>query len=475
MDTPLRRPYLDGAFIDGLPVRRLASPHDVRPVARVAEGGLAEVERALAAAAMALPVGRALPAGKRRALLRALHDGIDARAEVIAEAICDEAGKPIRLARAEVTRARSCFAFAADECSRFAGEVVPIDLDDANAGYEAITRRVSAGVVVAISPFNFPLNLGAHKVAPALAVGAPVIWKPPPQAPSAACILAELAHEVGVPRGMLQVLPCGNEAAERLATDPRVAVLSFTGSVPVGWKLKAKAGRAKVTLELGGNAAAIVCADADLDWAASRCALGGMVYAGQVCIGVQRVLVERPAYEVFRGKLLAEVEKIPSGDPRAPDVLVGPVIDEGHARRIEGWIEDARRRGATVRGGARRGTVIEPAVLEGVPADAPISCEEVFGPVVLLAPFDTFDEAIGIANDSRFGLQAGVFTRDLGRVRRAWRELEVGGVIANDYPTFRVDNMPYGGVKDSGLGREGVRYAMEDYTEPRVLVLGGRV
>lgn len=471
MSTPTRLPYIAGRFVEGPDLQEIHDPWDGSLVAHVRGADRVLAEEALAAAEAARPIGRGLAAGERRHFTAAIAQGIAERAEAFASAISRESGKPLSIARGEVQRAIATFALAAAEATRFGGEVVPIDLDRATTGYEAITRRVPAGVVTAISPFNFPLNLGAHKVAPALAVGAPVIWKPPPQAPSAACLLAEIAHEVGVPKGLLQVVPCSNEVASLLAGDPRVAILSFTGSVPVGWKLKASAGRAKVVLELGGNAAAIVCADGDLDWAAKRCAFGGMVYAGQVCISVQRLLVERSVYDDFRSRLLAEVRSLAVGDPGDERTVVGPIIDENHARRIESWIEEATSRGATVHGGGRKGTVIQPAVLENVPPDAKIACEEVFGPVILLSPWDDFDEALAAANDSRYGLQAGIFTDSLSKVRKAWRELEVGGVIANDYPTFRQDNMPYGGVKDSGLGREGLRYAMEDFTEPRVLVL----
>lgn len=474
MSRPHRLLYLDGSFVEGASRQEIRSPWDGSVVATVEQAGPDQLERALAAAERAREVGRSLSAGARRALCQRIADGIAARGEELARAISEEAGKPISLARAEVARAVATFGFAAAEATRFAGEAVPVDLDAASVGYEAFTRRVPAGVIAAITPYNFPLNLGAHKVAPALAVGAPVVWKPAPQAPSAALLLAEVAEEARVPAGLLHVLPCANEVAERLATDPRVAVLSFTGSAAVGWKLKSMAGRAKVALELGGNAAAIVCADADLEWAARRCAAGGMVYAGQVCISVQRIYVERSVYVPFRDRLLAEVALLRAGDPADPGVVVGPVIDERHAARIESWIAEARSRGATVHGGERRGNLIHPAVVENAPADARICCEEVFGPVVVLAPFDSFDEALARANESRFGLQAGLFTDSATRIRRAWRELEVGGVIANDYPTFRQDNMPYGGVKESGLGREGVRYAMEEYTEPRILVLAGR-
>jgi acyl-CoA reductase-like NAD-dependent aldehyde dehydrogenase len=464
------RPFLSGDFVDTGRRRAVRSPWDGRTVAEVEEGGPAEVERALSAAFAARATGRELPAGRRRELCLALAEGIRRREADLVASMCDEAGKPVRSARVEVQRAVMTFSLAAAELTRFGGEVVPVDLDPATAGYEAVVRRVPAGVVVAISPFNFPLNLGAHKVAPALAVGAPVIWKPPPQAPGAAGIVAELARDAGVPAGLLQVLPCPNEAAEQLAVDERVAVVSFTGSAAVGWALKRKVGRARVVLELGGNAAAVIAADADLAKAAARLALGAFSYAGQVCIKVQRVLVERGVYAAFRERLLAETAKLPAGDPADEATVVGPIIEERHVDRILAWVEEARARGAKVHGGGRQGSVLLPVILEDVPEDARVSAEEVFGPVVILTPFDRFEEAIATVNRSRYGLQAAVFTRDLQRVRRAFRELEVGGVIVNDYPTFRQDVMPYGGVKESGLGREGLAYAMADYTEPRLLV-----
>lgn len=464
------RPYLD-RFVDTGRRREIRSPWDGRVVAEVQEGGEADVERALALAFAARPAGRQLPAGRRRELCLAIAEGLRRREADLVASIRDEAGKPVRAARTEVHRAVMTFSLAAAELTRFGGEVVPVDLDAATAGYEAVVRRVPAGVVVAISPFNFPLNLGAHKVAPALAVGAPVIWKPPPQAPGAASIVAELAHEAGVPAGLLQVLPCPNDVAERLATDDRVAVVSFTGSAAVGWALKRKVGRARVVLELGGNAAAVICADADLAHAAARCALGGFTHAGQVCIKVQRILVERAVHAAFRDLLLAETAKVVAGDPEDEATVVGPIIDGQHAARIESWIEEARARGARVHGGGRRGPVLLPAVLEDVPEDAKVSSEEVFGPVIVLSSFERFEDALAAVNRSRYGLQAGLFTNDLERVRRAFRELEVGGLIVNDYPTFRHDVMPYGGMKDSGLGREGVAYAMQDYTEPRLLVI----
>lgn len=470
--TRVVRPYVGGRFVASDSTEELRSPWDGRVVARVEPAGPALAETALEAAWAARPAAQALSTARRRAALEGIAARIAERAESFARSISEECGKPIAVARKEVERAVATFSFAAAEAVRFGGETLPIDLDPASEGYQAITRRVPRGVVVAISPFNFPLNLGAHKVAPALAVGAPVIWKPPPQAPGAAHLLAEIVDSLSLPAGLFQVLPCANEVAERVATDERIGVLSFTGSERVGWALKQKATRAKVVLELGGNAAAIVCADADLERAAHRCAFGGMVYAGQVCISVQRIFVEEAVYDAFREKLLAEVAKLAVGDPSHETTVIGPMIDVRHAERVESWIEEARDRGAIVHGGKREGAVLHPAVLEEVPPDARVACEEVFGPVVLVSRFSTFDEALEKVNDSRFGLQAGLFTDSLSRVRRAWERLEVGGLIVGDYPTYRQDNMPYGGVKASGLGREGLLYAMEDYTEPRLLVLG---
>jgi glyceraldehyde-3-phosphate dehydrogenase (NADP+) len=335
---------------------------------------------------------------------------------------------------------------------------------------ECEVRRFPAGVVVGIVPFNFPLNLGAHKVAPALAVGAPIIIKPPPQAPSAQLLLAELAQQAGADPAAFQVVTCDNAVAERLATDPRVRILSFTGSAAVGWALKQKApGRA--VLELGGNAAALVGADADLDWAAERCVAAGFGYAGQVCIKVQRLLVERSAHDAFVERLLARARAVPTGDPAEDRTVCGPVIDDRAAERITAWVDEAVSGGARVLAGHRRsGRLLQPTVLANVPEESRAAKEEIFGPVVAVWPVPDWAAGLRAVNAGQYGLQAGVFTRDLGRVREAFHGLEVGGVIVNDAPSLRSDNMPYGGVKRSGLGREGVRYAMDELTEERVLI-----
>lgn len=466
-----RKLLVEGLWEEGAAPVEVRAPWDGRVVALIAQATESQIERALAFAFTQRRRVGAQSAGQRRAVLQGIVAGLAARAAEFTDAIRDEAGKPVAAARAEVARAIETFTLAAAELSRFGGGVVPMDLTANALGTEAEVRRFPAGVVVGIVPFNFPLNLGAHKVAPALAVGAPIIIKPPPQAPSAMVLLGEVARASGADPAALQVLPCANPMAERLATDARVRVMSFTGSARVGWQLKAKApGRA--VLELGGNAAAIVCADAGLSRAASRLALGAFVYAGQVCIKVQRVVVEAPAWDAFVPLFLAEVDRLGCGDPSRDDVVVGPVIDEASADRIEAWIDEALAAGATaLRRGTRTGRLLTPTVLTGVPRHVKASAEELFGPVVVLERVPSFDAALEAVNASRFGLQAALFSFDLRKVRRAFHELEVGGVIVNDAPSFRSDNQPYGGVKGSGLGREGVRSTMDEYTEERVLVL----
>lgn len=463
---------LEGQLVEGeAPATVVRDPFDGSPVASVASASLRQVERALTFA----EAGRArlskISAGTRRAVLQKLLAGLERRRDELVDAIVHEAGKPLTAARAEVSRAIETFTLPAAELTRFAGALVPVDLLPGTEGTEAEVRRFPAGVIVGIVPFNFPLNLGAHKIAPALAVGAPIIIKPPPQAPSAMVIVGELALEAGADPAALQVLPCATEVAEALATDARVKVLSFTGSAKVGWHLQSLS-KARVVLELGGNAAAIVRPDADLERAAARLAAGAFTYSGQVCIKVQRIVVEAPAWERFVPTFLAAVDRLAIGAPGDEKTILGPVIDEGAGSRIEAWVDEAIGLGArALRRGARQGTLLGPTVLVDVPRQAKVFAEEIFGPVVVLEQVPTFDAALEAVNASAYGLQAAVFTNELTAVRRAFRELEVGGVIVNDATTFRSDAMPYGGVKASGRGREGVRSAMLDYTEERVLVL----
>jgi acyl-CoA reductase-like NAD-dependent aldehyde dehydrogenase len=442
-----------------------------------------QVETAVAAAAAVAPELRNCPTHLRAAALLQVSTRIAERAEEIAETIVAENGKPLKWARIEVSRAVSTFRLAAEEARRFGGEWLPLDTDPAAQGRLAVVRRVPRGPVLGITPFNFPLNLVAHKVAPALAVGAPVVVKPAPRTPLSALLLGELLAETALPAGAFSVLPlpatdAGNADTMALAADPRLPVVSFTGSGPVGWRIADAAARKHVVLELGGNAAVVVAADwssdEDLDWAATRIANFGNYQAGQSCIGVQRVYADGSVYDALRDRIVTKVEALRTGDPKDPETFVGPMIEEAAAQRVEEWVNAAVDAGATLlTGGKREGTTYAPTVLEDVPADAKVSCEEVFGPVLVLDRVSGSEEGFARVNDSKYGLQAGVFTHDLQTAFRAHRELAVGGVIIGDAPSYRADQMPYGGVKESGVGREGVRYTMHDFSYERVMVLTG--
>jgi acyl-CoA reductase-like NAD-dependent aldehyde dehydrogenase len=401
--------------------------------------------------------------------------GLAERAEELAEVITAENGKPFKWAETEVKRAISVFRIAAEEARRFTGEIQRLDTDSGGEGRLALTRRVPRGPVLGIAPFNFPLNLVAHKVAPSLAVGAPILVKPAPRTPLSALILGELLAESGLPEGAFSVLPLGNAETAALVADPRLPVVSFTGSGPVGWSLAEAAARKHVVLELGGNAAAVVLGDwPDLPGAAARIATFGNYQAGQSCIAVQRVIVERSVAGEFVPALLEAVRGLKTGDPYDTTVEVGPVVDEAAAQRIVAWVDEAVSGGAKVlTGGSREGATVEPTLLTDVPADAKAWAEEIFGPVLAVSIVDSADEAFAAVNDSAYGLQAGVFTRDVQLAFRASTELEVGGVIVGDVPSYRADQMPYGGVKGSGVGREGVLAAMHDLTEERVTVFTG--
>lgn len=450
-------------------------PYDGSDVATVAVPNAEQVERAVAAAAAAARSLRSSPAHQRAAALEHVSRSLAAQAEEVAEQITTENGKPLRWARIEVSRAVSTFRLAAEEARRIGGEIQRLDTDATAEGRLALVRRVPRGPVLGITPFNFPLNLVAHKVAPALAVGAPIVVKPAPRTPLSALLLGELLAETDLPEGAFSVLPVGNEETLALVRDERLPVVSFTGSGPVGWSLMEAAPRKQVVLELGGNAAAVVCADwPDLDFAARRIATFGNYQAGQSCIAVQRVLVERAVAEEFLPRLLEAVAALRTGDPFDPDVEVGPMVDLAAAERVEQWITEAVAGGAKLlAGGDRKGTTVEPAVLTDVPLDAKVWAEEVFGPVLSVSVVDDVDHALELVNDSAYGLQAGVFTRDIQVAFRARSELDVGGLIIGDVPAYRADQMPYGGVKGSGVGREGVRSAMTDLTEDRVMVLTG--
>ncbi len=465
--------YVAGAFRKTDEQKRLYAPFDGAHFATVSMCGEREVEEAIAGAVRAFAHTRAMPAYQRSEVCRAVADGLRARKEEIAQGMVDESGKPVDDARGEVERAIHCFQIAAEEAGRIGGEVIPFDLRPAGVGKTALTRRFPIGPIAAISPFNFPLNLAVHKVAPAIASGNPVVLKPATQTPTSCLRLAEIVDGTAWPKGGLSVLPCTREAADALTTDERFHLLTFTGSPEVGWRMKERAGKKKVVLELGGNAAVVIDESADLARAVPPLVYGAFSYSGQKCISVQRIYVHARVHEEFAARFVEATRKVRVGDPREEGVLVGPLIDEANAKRIERWVEEAVGRGARVLvGGPRRGTVVPPTVLADVPPDARVSCDEVFGPVCLIERVASFDEGLARADDSRYGLQAGVFTRDLAHALAAFERLTVGGVIVNDAPSFRIDHMPYGGVKDSGFGREGIRSAIHDMTEERLLVLG---
>lgn len=453
-------------------------PYDGGLVARYAIPSPDQVERAVAAAWAVRDELARTPAYVRSAALDHVARGLEERRAEAAELIVAESGKPVRWALAEVDRARSTFRWAAEEARRWSGELQRLDTEPAGEGRMALVRRVPRGPVLAITPFNFPLNLVAHKVAPALAVGAPVVVKPAPATPLSALLLGEILAGTDLPAGAWSVLPVPNDAMDPLVRDERLPVVSFTGSGPVGFSILQSVPRKHVTLELGGNAAAVVCpdyaCDADLDRAAERIALFGTYQAGQSCISVQRVLVHASLREALAQRLTARFRALVQGDPRSPDTHVGPMINEAAAVRVERWIAEAVEAGARVlAGGPREGSVIPPTLLDGVAAGMKVRDEEIFGPVVTLQSFETLEEAFAEVNDSRFGLQVGVFTHDLRVAFEAHAALEVGGVVIGDVPSYRADQMPYGGVKESGRGREGVAAAMTDLTYERVLVLSG--
>jgi acyl-CoA reductase-like NAD-dependent aldehyde dehydrogenase len=464
--------HVAGEWVDAPEWDEILDPYTGEPFARVPLATAEQMDRAIAAAADAFREMRTLSRFRRAEILHGIVRGIQSSREELAETITRESGKPIRFARQEVDRAVHTFTLGAEEARRIGGEVVPIDITAATEGYSSLYMRFPIGPIGAISPFNFPVNLTAHKLAPAIAAGNTVVAKPPMQAPVSALRLVRICVEAGMPAGALSALHSRPDVAEALATDPRLKMITFTGSGPVGWHLKSIAGHKKVALELGGNAAAIVHEDAEIDWVADRIALGAFASAGQVCIKVQRILVHRTIFDRFAARFRAGVQALRVGNPMDPETIVGPMIDSRAADRVMGWIDEATDAGAeVVLGGGRDGDLVHPTVLVSTRAEMRVEREEVFGPVVTLRPYDDFEEAIRLTNEGVYGLQAGVFTRDIGRIHRAFNELEVGGVVVNDYPTLRVDNFPYGGVKESGFGREGVRFAIEEMTEMRALVL----
>jgi acyl-CoA reductase-like NAD-dependent aldehyde dehydrogenase len=463
-----RKLFVDGEWIETGEWIDIRSPYSGDVVGRVAKGGAQETGRAIDAAAAAMQ--KPLPAHKRAEILVKVVAGIARRHEEAAQLICAEAGKPLKTARVEVSRAMSTYTFAAVEARKLAGEMVPMDAAQAGEGKLAFTLRRPIGVVGAISPFNFPLNLVAHKLAPSLAAGCAVVLKPASQTPLSALLLAELAEEAGLPPGWLNVVVgSASEIGDVLIEDDRVKAITFTGSGPVGWKLAERAPRKRVNLELGNATPVVVAADADLDLAAAKLAGNAFSFAGQSCISVQRIYVERLAYDGFVARFLPRVEALTVGDPADEDTEVGPVIDEDARDRILDWIRESR--GEVLTGGDLDGGLIRPTVIANPGREENVSCEEVFGPVCTVTAVDSLDEAIELANATRYGLQAGIFTTRIDAALRAAQALEFGGVTVNEAPTFRSDQMPYGGVKDSGNTREGPRYAVRELTEERLVVV----
>ena len=479
--APSARPQLDpapfllnGALRTSLIQREIRSPYTGAVVGRAALATAADVSEAIGAAVRAAPAAAALASHARAAVLDRIRAGLLERKEALAQLLAAEAGKPLALARTEIDRAAFVFQQGAEEAKRIGGEVIPMDLQPHGEQRWGITRRFPLSPVAAIIPFNFPVLLAAHKLAPAIACGATMVLKPPRQDPLATLSLGEIVRDSGYPAGGISILLCSDEDAAPLIDDPRVRAITFTGSARVGWMIRQRAPLKRVTLELGGNAAVLIEPDADLDHAVRRCVAGGYPYAGQSCISTQRILVHQAVYPGFVERFVASVRALRTGDPSDETTDVGPMIDQASAERAEAWIAEAAAAGARVAvGGAREGAVLHPTVLLDTTSAMRVNCEEIFAPLTTVRPYARLDEAIATVNDSPYGLQAGLFTNDMRRILHAFERIEVGGLVINDVPGFRVDHAPYGGVKESGQGREGVRYAIEEMTELRLLVLGG--
>ena len=465
--------FLAGRWVESPDQLRIENPADPdTPAGATYTATPEQYEEAVAAAVRAFETTRRLPAYERGRILRDISAGIKARREELGRIIATEAGKPIRDALVEVDRAVLTFRLGAEEAERMTGELIPLDLMPASKDRVGITRRFPIGPIAGISPFNFPLNLAAHKISPAIASGNPIVLKPPSKDPLTMLTVAEIIDAAGVPEGAVSILPMTRELGDRMVEDPRFKLLSFTGSPSVGWRMKERAGKKKVVLELGGNAGVIVERSADLDWAVRRTLVGAYTYAGQVCISVQRMYIAEEVWDEFMERFIEGAKGLKVGAPLDPTTDVGPMVDANAASRTQRWVDEAVALGGKVLlGGKADGNFFAPTVLTDVPLSAQVCSNEAFAPLVVAFPFRDFDDAVRGVNDSFFGLQTGVFTNDLAHAWHAFSELEVGGVIVNDIPTYRIDHMPYGGVKDSGQGREGLRWAIEDMTEIRIMVL----
>jgi acyl-CoA reductase-like NAD-dependent aldehyde dehydrogenase len=465
--------YLAGRWVESPDPLRVSNPADPdNPAGSTFHATEQQYEEAVQAAVRAFEITRKLPAYERGAALRTISNGIRERREEIGRLMSLEAGKPIRDALIEVDRAALTFRLGAEEAERMVGEMIPLDLMPASKGRVGITRRFPVGPVAGISPFNFPLNLAAHKVSPAIASGCTIVLKPPSKDPLTMLTVAEIIDSAGLPDGAVSILPMTRELGDRMVADDRFKLLSFTGSPSVGWRMKERAGKKKVVLELGGNAGVIVDKSADLDWAVKRILVGAFTYAGQVCISVQRMFVHEDIWDAFMARFTEGARKLRVGDPSDPETDVGPMVDANAASRTQRWVDEAVALGGKVLlGGKADGNYFPPTILTDVPGTAQVCSNEAFAPLVVAFPFSDFSDAVRQVNDSFFGLQTGVFTNDLAHAWQGFQELEVGGVMVNEVPTYRIDHMPYGGVKDSGMGREGLRWAIEDMTELRLMVL----
>jgi glyceraldehyde-3-phosphate dehydrogenase (NADP+) len=463
--------YVGGDFRKTGRILRINNPFNNEVVAETYLAGVEDLNEAIEKARAVKNAMRDMPAYKKYGILMQIMEEIDIRKQGFTQLMCSESAKPWKYAAAEVERAIQCFRLAAEECKRLPMEYISLDWTPAGEGKEGLVRYFPVGLVAGISPFNFPLNLAVHKIAPAIAAGCPIILKPSSSTPLSTLELSKIIDRTDMPKGAVSIIPMDRTTGNRLATDERFRMLSFTGSPAVGWKLKQEAGKKRVVLELGGNAGIIITKSCDMAKAVSKCITGGFAYSGQVCIHTQRIYIERSVFDYFIRTFVDAVKLLKSGDPRDPMTDISVMIDEQNAIRVEEWVNEAVAAGAKILyGGKRKGSFYEPTILSETNNTMKVCALEIFGPVVTLEPYDTFTEAIEKVNDGDFGLQAGVFTNNLTEVNEAFRNLEVGGVIINDTPTFRVDHMPYGGVKNSGLGREGIKYAIMEMTEPRILV-----
>jgi acyl-CoA reductase-like NAD-dependent aldehyde dehydrogenase len=463
--------YLGNRAISTGETLAVYNPHDLQLIANTFLAGENEINEAIELGLKALETLKKTPSHQRYAWLMAISEKIKEQREEFATLLSKESAKPIKYALAEIDRSIQTFVIAAEESKRLPKEYISLDWTKAGENKEGLVKYFPVGLVAGITPFNFPLNLAVHKIAPAIASGCPIIIKPASSTPLSCLKLAEIIYQVGLPNGSISVLPCDRNVGNILVMDERIKLLSFTGSPEVGWKMKSQAGKKKVVLELGGNAGLIISESADLPIAIEKSLMGAFAYSGQVCIHTQRIYIHKSIFEQFLEKFKSKVKELNIGNPLGASTDIAAMIDENNAKRVENWVNEALENGAKlIIGGKREGGIYLPTILTNTKTEMKVSCEEIFGPVVIIEAFDTFDEAIHFINNSKFGLQAGVFTNNLSEVNRAFEEIECGGIIINDVPTFRVDNMPYGGIKDSGLGREGVKYAILDMMEPKILV-----